>query len=261
MKNILNFTFILLCICLLTVGCGKKNEQPMDLLDSIQQRGKVVVGVSSDIVPFGYKNDKGEYEGFEIDLAKQIAKLLLYDESKIEFVSVEPSNRIMMLNSGQADMIIATMTITSKRMNVVDFSNPYYFAGQTALVNSKSKIKTLSDLSNKKIGVAFGTTAYDGIKEIVPTASLVGFKNYNLAIDALKAGEIDAFALDDTILIGYALKDKSLRLLTQKYTQEPYGIAFRKGIESARTIEMVNNFLKVLNSTGSLNAMKHKWIK
>ncbi len=260
MKKFLNIVLVLLVFSLFTVGCGKKKE-PMDLLDSIQQRGKLVVGVSSDIVPFGYKNQNNEYEGFEIDLAKQIAKLLLYDESKIEFVSVEPSNRIMMLNSGQADMIIATMTITSKRMNVVDFSNPYYNAGQTALVSNNSKIKSLSDLANKKVGVAFGTTAYEGIKEVVPTATLVGFKTYNQAVEALKSNDIDAFALDDTILIGYAMKDKSLRMLTQKYTQEPYGIAFRKGIESARTLEMVNNFLVVLNTTGALNAMKNKWIK
>ncbi|MBQ3312142.1 transporter substrate-binding domain-containing protein [bacterium] len=260
MKKILEITFILLFLCLFTVGCGK-NKEPMDLLDSIQQRGILVVGVSSDIVPFGYKNANNEYEGFEIDLAKQIAKLLLYDENKIEFVSVEPANRIMMLNSGQADMIIATMTITPKRMNVVDFSNSYYNAGQTALVNDKSKIKSLSDLANKKVGVAFGTTAFDGIKEVVPTANLVGFKTYQQAINALKAEEIDAFALDDTILIGYAMKDKSLRMLNQRYTQEPYGIAFRKGIESARTLELVNNFLVVLNSTGTLNAMKNKWIK
>lgn len=260
MKKFFNIILVLFVLCILTTGCGK-NKEPMDLLDSIQQRGKLVVGVSSDIVPFGYKNQNNEYEGFEIDLAKQIAKLLLYDESKIEFVSVEPSNRIMMLNSGQADMIIATMTITSKRLNVVDFSNPYYFAGQTALVNSKSKIKTLSDLANKRVGVAFGTTAYDGIKEVVPTANLVGFKGYKQAVEALKEGDIDAFALDDTILIGYAMKDKSLRMLGQKYTQEPYGIALRKGIESARTLEMINNFLVVLNSTGTLNAMKNKWIK
>lgn len=264
MKNIfkiLNCLLIFTFVVLFTCACGKKQE-PMDLYDSIQQRGKLVVGVSEDIEPFGYKNDKGEFVGFEIDLARLIAKNLLADENKIEFVVVQPHNRISMLNSGQADMIIATMSITPKRMNVVDFSEPYYFAGQTAIVNNNSNIKSISDLANKRIGVAFGTTAYEGIKNVVPTASgIIGFKTYSEAIKALKENEIDAFALDDTILIGYTLKDKTLRMLLHKYTQEPYGIAFRKGIESERTIAMVNNLLNAMKSTGLMNAVKAKWLK
>lgn len=258
MKRILTNLFAILIITVIAVGCGKK-QQPMDLLDSIQQRGKLVVGVRSDIEPFGFKDSEGNYQGFEIDLARQMAKVILKDENAIEFIDVEPSNRISTVNSGQADMIIATMSVSPKRMTVLDFSEPYYFAGQKVLVHSNSSIKSLTDLNGKRVGVGFGTTAIEGIKAVAPGAIISGYKSYKDAISALKANEIDAFADDDTLLLSYILKDNSLKLLPQKYTQEAYAIAFRKGTESTRTIGIVNNVLTVMKKNGTLNRMKAQW--
>ncbi len=260
MNKFIKSILLILVISVIAVGCGEK-QQPMDLYDSIQQRGKLVVGVEKNIKPFSFSQAEGQQQGFEIDLAKQMAKAILRDENAIEFVFVEPSNRISMLNSGQADMLIATMTITNARKNMVDFSEPYYYAGQTVLVNKMSKIKTFTDLQDKKIGVTFGTTATDGIKSVAPEALVQGYKTYKEAYDALKAGEIDAFSSDDTILMGYVLNDNSVKMLPQKYTQEPYGIAFRKGTESTRTIETVNTALKIMNSNGTMVQLRNKWFK
>ncbi len=260
MKKFYITILLLTAITLITSGCGKK-QQPMDLYDSIQQRGKLVIGVEKDIKPFSFQDENGNQQGFEIDLAKQIAKAIIRDENAIEFVIVEPANRISMLNSGQADMLIATMTITNSRKNIVDFSEPYYFAGQTVLVNKNSKIKSFTDLQDKRIGVTFGTTASEGIKAIAPASLIQGYKTYKEGYDALKAGEIDAFASDDTILLGYTILDKSVKIIPQKYTQEPYGIAFRKGTESTRTINIVNNVIKILNANGEMNKIKNKWFK
>ena len=90
-------------------------------------------------------------------------------------------------------------------------------------------------------------------------AIISGYKSYKDAISALKANEIDAFADHDTLLLSYILKDNSLKLLPQKYTQEAYAIAFRKGTESTRTIEIVNNVLTVMKKNGTLNRMKAQW--
>ena len=251
---------LLIVLAVIAVGCGKK-QQPMDLYDSIQQRGKLVVGIANNIQPFSYKGSDGNHQGFEIDIAKQLAKAILMDENAIEFVVVEPSNRISMLNTGKADMIIATMTITNSRQNIVDFSEPYYFAGQTVLVKRDSNIKSFTDLNNKKIGVTFGTTAIDGIKTVAPGAQIQGFKTYQETYNALKAGEIDAFASDDTILIGYAINDANVKILSQKYTQEPYGVAFRKGSESSRAVEIVNNTINIMKSNGEMAKLKASWFK
>ena len=179
MKRILTNLFAILIITVIAVGCGKK-QQPMDLLDSIQQRGKLVVGVRRDIEPFGFKDSEGNYQGFEIDLARQMAKVILKDENAIEFIDVEPSNRISTVNSGQADMIIATMSVSPKRMTVLDFSEPYYFAGQKVLVHTNSSIKSLTDLNDKRVGVGFGTTAIEGIKAVAPGAIISGYKVTNI---------------------------------------------------------------------------------
>lgn len=116
----------LLILCLVFVtGCTQK-EDSMDTLDKIQQRGKLVVGVKFDTKPFGYLDERGQLVGFDIDLAKYIAKSILGDEDKVEFKQVTPSNRILALNSDKVDMVIATMTITPQRRAIVDFSQPYY---------------------------------------------------------------------------------------------------------------------------------------
>jgi len=260
MKRFLVNVLLILIISFVMVGCAKK-EPPMDLYDSIQQRGKLVVGIEKNIQPFSFKGPDGKPQGFEIDIAKEIAKAILTDENAIEFVVVEPSNRISMLNSGKADMLIATMTITTNRANIVDFSEPYYFAGQTILIKRNSSIKSLTDLNSKKVGVAFGTTALEGIKTVAPGAQIRGYKTYQEAYNALKADEIDAFASDDTILLGYAINDINVKLLSQKYTQEPYGVAFRKGAESSRAIDIVNNTIDIMKSNGTMAKLKSVWFK
>lgn len=260
MKRIFINFFIIAVIAFLCVGCGKK-QQPMDLYDNIQKRGKIVVGIQENIPPFSFKDSEGKMQGFEVDIAKHIANALLKDENAVEFVPVEISNRISMLNSGKADMIIATMTITSNRKNILDFSEPYYFAGQTVMVPRNTSIKSLSDLNGKKVGVTFGTTSFEGIKTVAPGAIVSGYRNEKLALNALKTGEIEAYANDDTVLLGYTMNDVSVKMLQQRYTQEPYGIAFRKGNESARVLEITNNVINLMKNNGTLNQLKAKWIK
>lgn len=80
-------------------------------------------------------------------------------------------------------------------------------------------------------------------------------------MDALYQGLVDGVAMDDTVLMGYKLKDSSLIAISQKYTQEPYGIALRKGSESTRVLELLDGFISNSKSNGTLNQLKAKWIK
>jgi len=261
MKKYIIFTFIILFTGIIISGCGKK-QQPMDLYDMILNRGKIVVGVKNDAKPFGFLNDNKQYEGFDIDLSRQIAKNIFGDENAVEFIPVNSSNRIMLLNSGQADMIIATMTITSQRAAVVDFSVPYYYTGQTLLLNRTSKISSLADNNLKKVGVIFGSTAEKMVRIAIPQCMITGFKTYNEAVNALKGNEIDAIATDESILLGITMDDKDLKIIkAPKYSKEPYGIAFRKGEETKRLRAIVDSTITSLNDTGELNKLKHKWMK
>ena len=259
MKNKL-LSVIALCFMLLIAGCTKK-EDTSDALDRIIERGKIVVGVKYDTKPFGYINEKQELVGFDIDLAKYIAKSLLGDENKVEFKRVTPSNRILTLNSEQIDMIIATMTVTNQRESIIDFSIPYYIAGQAILVPEYSKIESIQDLNGKKVIVVFGTTAEENLRLISPDINIIGFKTYTKGYEALKQSKADAMASDDTILLGFALNDNSVKLLPKRYTKEPYAVGFKKDIASEKLKSKVDFILKNMIISGELNSLKNKWIQ
>lgn len=254
------FYILIFCLTLTFAGCAKKQDN-LSTLERIAERGKIIVGVKFDTKPFGYVNEKQQVVGYDIDLAKRIAKSLLGDENKIEFKQVTPSSRILALNSGQVDMIIATMTITPQRQEVVDFSVPYYMAGQSILVPKSSSIKSMQDLNEKKVIVVFGSTAEKNLRSIAPDAIISGYKTYTDAYSALKSGRADAITSDDTILIGFAIQDKSLKLLPKRYSKEPYAIAFRKGVASSGLKEKVDFVIKDMIESGELNQLKAKWIK
>lgn len=255
---------LVLCLLITTSatlsGCTKK-EDNTDTLDKIMQRGKIIVGVKYDTKPFGYINEKQQLVGYDVDLAKYIAKSILGSENRVEFKQVTPSNRILALNSGQVDMIIATMTITKQRSEVVDFSKPYYVAGQAILVPQNSKIKSMSDLNGKKVIIVFGSTAEKNLRTVAPEALVSGYKTYTSGYSALKQGRADAITSDDTILIGFAINDKSVKLLPKRYSQEPYAVAFKKGDASTSLKSKVDFVISEMISTGKLNQLKAKWIK
>ena len=259
MKKIL-LSILALCFIVLITGCTKK-EDNIDTLAKIQQRGKIIIGVKFDTKPFGYMNEKQELVGFDIDLAKYIAKSILGDENKIEFKQVTPSNRILSLNSGQVDMIIATMTITKQRRAVIDFSLPYYVTGQAVLVPKNSQITSMNDLNGKRVIIIFGSTAERNLRLIAPESDIIGFRTYTSGYSALKQGRADAMASDEAILMGFALSDNSVRLLPKRYSQEPYGMAFKKGRTSATLKNQVNLIIDDMVRSGELKQLKNKWIK
>lgn len=242
-------------------GCTK-TQQPMDLYDAIKQRGKIVVGVKASAKPFSFTNSDGAYQGYDIDIAKRIARDIFGKEDAIEFKPVAEKDRIMVLNSGEADLIIATMTITPQREAVVDFSDPYYYASQTLMTRRDSKFTSPSDKNLKRIGVLFGTTAEKSIRIVAPQALVSGFRTYPEAVQALRDKRIDAVATDDTIVRGIIADDKSLKMMQNvKLSKEPYGVALRKGEETKRLKATVNNVISSMGSDGSFTQLNRKWIK
>lgn len=253
-KIILSFLFL----CLICSGCGKKQPK-LDTLGTIIQRDKLIVGVRDDTAPFGFRDKNGNLTGYDIELAHIIAKGVLKDEKKVEFVPVTASNRIMKLNSGEVDILIATMSITEQRQQILDFSMPYHMAGQAILTNRTSKAVSLKDFEGKKLIIVFGSTSENNLRTNVPEIEVIGFKTYKDAFNALKAGKAQGIVADDTILYNLALGDSSVKILPKRYSQEPYAVAFRKEKEAARLIREIDYIIDNLKSTGKLNKMREKW--
>lgn len=231
-----------------------------DVYDEIVQRGTIRVGINTDSKPFGFVNKDGFIQGYDADLAKYLAQYLLNSQYKVEFIPVTPSNRIMKVSTGEVDMVIATMTVTPSREEIIDFSIPYDTAGQALLVKSTSKITSVADLGGQNVGVVWGTTAEKNMLTLAPTANVIGFKTYNDAYNALKSGYINAITSDDTILSRYALEDKNVKLLPKRYSREPYGIGFKKGKSSAKLREKVNFAIKDMNQKNVIPRLRKKWL-
>lgn len=244
-------TFLL--IMFFCVGCGKQDEESVETtLSQIMKRGQVVIGVKTDAYPFGYLDKNGNYAGYDVELGKLIGKKLFGAGGRVKFVPVTSSNRIMKLYSEDIDMVIATMSITKNRAQILDFSNPYYVAGQSLLVRANSPIKSLRDLKGRKAIIVFGSTSEQSLRGAVQNLGIIGYRTYGEAYRALKQGKADAVVSDDTILVGYALKDRSVKLLPKRFSKEPYAVAFRKGPESEGLIHAVNTVISEETRNGNL---------
>ena len=192
-------------------------------------------------------------------MAKLIAKAILGDEKKVEFVPVTASNRILKLNSGEVDCLIATMSITAQRQQILNFSSPYYMAGQAILVKNSSKATSLRDFSGKKLIIVFGSTSERNLRSNVPEVTIIGYKTYQEAYNALKAGKADGIVADDTILLGFSTNDKSVKILPKRYSKEPYAVVFRKDEASSNFNSKVDYIIENLQSSGKLNRLQEKW--
>lgn len=230
-----------------------------DLYDEILQRGVIKVGINTDSKPYGFYDEKGNLTGFDVDFARNIALYILNNPERVEFIPVTPSNRLIMASTGEVDIVISTVTITPQRQEVVSFSIPYDYAEQAILVRKNSAIKSLGDLSGLNVGVIFGTTAERNLKKMVPTAHLMGFRNYRDAYIALKEGKIDALTSDDTILKRFTLDDSNVRMLSKGHSNEPYGIAFKKGVSSKKLKERLDSAIKDMKRKNVLLRIKNKW--
>lgn len=229
-------------------------------LDKIKAAGVLKVGVKVDVPNFGLKNTKtGEVEGFEIDLAKAIAKDLLGDESKIETQAVTAKTRGPLLDNGEVDLVIATFTITDERKKVYNFSDPYYSDAVKLMVKKDSGIKGLKDLDGKTIGVAQSSTSMKALQAAADTAGVkVKFDEYATYPEikaALDSGRVQCFSVDGSILSGYV--DDTTTILDEKYSPQEYGIASK--LDNKDLAEYVNGMVSQLKSSGELDKMIEKW--
>ncbi len=238
-------------------GCGRKNSA--NLYEYIIQKDNVIVGISFDSKPFGFKDSDGQIKGLEADLAKEIVKRLLGSDDKVIFKDINAQDRINAAKTGDVDMVISTMTITPQRKKQIDFSVPYFLAGQVICVRKDSKIDSIYDLMNKRVIVELGTTGEKNIKRFIPNALIQGYDNNFDAMESFKSGFADAITTDDSLLQGLVTESQEYLLLPGRLTKEPYGIAFRKSKDTNSFKKRVNEIIKEIKSDGTILQLKDKW--
>ena len=229
-------------------------------VDAIKKRGTIKIGVKYDAPPFGSLNPQtNQVTGFDVDIARAIAKKVLGSPDKVELVQVKSDNRIPLVQNGDIDAFVATATITPARMKTIDFSNVYYRAGQSLLVKKGSPVKSYKDLDGKGVCSVQGSTPEQTIRKLVPKANVVTFETYPECLTALRGGRVDAVTTDNVILGGYEAQDPAqLDLVGGLFTFEPYGIGIRKGNTSLT--KAINDTLGELKKSGEYAKLHEKWL-
>jgi len=256
MKKAALLLVLIFCTLYLT-GCTNKNSRN-PVLERIRLKQEIVVGVKTDSKPFGFIDENGENAGFDVDVAKYIAKSLFGDDSLVKFVSVTSQNRMSKLNAREIDMIIATMSVNSQREEIVDFTLPYYIAGQAIMAHANSSIHSIKDLNYKDVVIVLGSTGENTLRHLAPNARIVGAVDYKDAFEKLKNGEVQAVLADDSLLYGYVMDNKGYKILPKRYTNEYYAIAIEK-FPNDEYKKILNNTIRSMQENGTLHRIRQKW--
>ncbi|MBH5318336.1 transporter substrate-binding domain-containing protein [Paenibacillus sp. GSMTC-2017] len=256
----LGFTVITAMLALSVTGCGKDNAPASGSVTAPKDMKKIVVGVGADAFPFGYVDTAdSKTKGFDLDIAAAIVKDITGADDKIEYKEVNGKTRIPMLQNGEIDIIVRTMTITEERKLEVDFSDPYFSAGQSLLVPENSSITGIADLKGKKVIAVKGTRDGEIIKQKAPEAEVSEYENLGEAFTALSTGKGDVLTTDNAILMGLSLENPGYKLVGGVIEDQPWGIAVRKG--DKEMLEAVNAALKKLKDSGEYATIYEKWLK
>jgi len=210
------------------------------------------VGIKFDQPGLGLK-EGSDYKGFDVDVAKYVAKELGHKEGDITFVQAPSAQRETLIKTGQVDMVVATYSITDKRKAEVSFAGPYFIAGQDLLVRAdETAITGRETLAGKKLCSVKGSTSAQKVKDKYPGVQLQEFGTYSECVAALVSKGVDALTTDNTILAGYAAQPQykgKLKVVGKTFSEERYGIGIKKGDKA--TCEKINTALKKMVDDGS----------
>ena len=233
-------------------------------LEKIDKSGTLTIGTRNGSPPFAYINKNNDWVGFSIDLVEHaILPALnkkLNKQIKLEKKESAPATRIPLLTSNAVDLIAETMTDTQSRRDQVDFSLTFFVTGAQFLVRKGSPVKNIESIAGKRIAAQQGSTNAKIIRERVPSAKLVEFPDQPAAFQALSQRQVDAYTNDGIQLAGLKAKAPNgadYEVVGDFYSEEPYGMAMRKG--DARFKAVVDAGLRQGVESGKYFEIYDKW--
>ena len=223
-------------------------------LDEIKKDGKIKIGVFSDKNPFGYVDENGDVQGYDIYFGKRLAKDLLGSEDDAEFTYVEAASRVEYLQSAKVDVILANFTVTDDRAEKVDFALPYMNVALGVVSPDSNVIKSLDKWNSKdQMIVISGTTAETYLTENYPDIPLQKYDSYATAKNALENGNGVAWANDNTEVIAFAKQNKGYTVgIDSLGSQDTIAPAVSKGNETL--LNWINDEIKTLGKENFFHA-------
>jgi glutamate transport system substrate-binding protein len=223
------------------------------LVQQANSEKALTVGIKFDQPGLGLRKPDGSFAGFDVDVAKYVAKELGVDPARIEFKEAQSAERENLIERGEVDFIVATYSITDARKQKVSFGGPYFVAHQDLLVRQDDTSITGPEslTGNKKLCSVKGSTPAQKVKDTyAKEVQLQEFGKYSDCITALTNGSVDAVTTDDVILAGYAAQNAGkLKIVGKGFSDENYGIGLKKDDTEGRTA--VNTALQKMFTDGS----------
>lgn len=247
--------------CAVWAGDVRLELSKESTLETVLKHNSLRIGFST-FKPWAMKDKNGEFVGFEIDVAKRLANDM---GVKAHFIPTKWDGIIPALLTGKFDIIIGGMGITPKRNLKVNFSDPYEFSGMSIVANKKAAPdkSSLKDFNTEstKVSVRLGTTAEKAAKNFLPNAKILMFSDEAASIQELLNGKVACLVASTPLPENLAGKypDKLYLPLQEDFTREPIGFAVRKG--DPDFMNFLNNWIKVANSEGWLEARFNYWFK
>lgn len=242
---ILSLVSVMLC---LFTGCSSK-----------ESANKFVLGLDDSFPPLGFRDENNVIVGYDIDLARQVAKRL---GRELVCQPIDWAAKEQELNTGKIDCIWNGFTMTEERKAAMAFTKAYLDNAQVVVVNADSGISSLADMAGKVIGVQAGSSAQDAVEENASfkasLKSMVEFKENITALHDLEIGNLDGVVMDQ-VVANYSIKQtgKPFVVLSEGLANEEYGIAFRKKDTELR--DKVQGILEDMQKDGTVSAISNKW--
>ncbi|KQQ22350.1 transporter substrate-binding protein [Rathayibacter sp. Leaf299] len=236
-------------------------------LTEIRDRGSLRVGVSADTLLMSARNPlTGTIEGFDIDIAREIARAILGRPDAITYVVITSAQRLPALTGGegapQVDLVARTLTMTCDRWSTIAFSSEYYGAGLKLLVSASSDATSIQELEaadeTQQVCAPRATTTLSRLENEYPGVEAVAADTHTQCLALFQEGSVDAIAGDDTILAGFVAQDPYAKVIGEPLSSEPYGLGM--AADDVDFVRFVNGALDSLRSDGRWQSIYDRWL-
>lgn len=257
MKKRLSLLLAALAAATLFTACGKKPEAPAAAAPAAAQT--IVIGLDDNFPPMGFRDDKGELVGFDIDLAREAGKRI---GAEVSFKPIDWNAKEAELNGKRVDVLWNGLTITEERKANILFTTPYLENHQIIVVTEKSPIKTKAQLAGKVVGVQDGSSAVEAIEKDAAAAKAIKelkkFGDNVTALMDLSAGRLDALVVDEVVGRYYtAKKPGEYRVLEENFGTEDYGVGTRK--DDTELMAKLQKAMDEMKADGAAATISTKW--
>ena len=216
---------------------------------------KLIMSTNAAFPPYEMTTDSGEFEGIDIETAQAIADKLGLE---LQIDDMDFDAALLAVQQGKADMVMAGVTVTDERQNVMDFTDSYATGIQSIIVKEDSDIASVDDLAGKKIGTQRGTTGYLYCSDDFGDENVVAYDNGLTAVQMLNNGQVDCVVIDNAPAKEFIAANPGLKLLDTAYVEESYAIGVGKGNTELK--DAINTALEELKADGTLQAIVDKYI-